>query len=679
MKKKLLILLSLILAHVALHAATEAASTTTSATQKEAAPLITVEDFFKNPTKFSFRISPKGDYLAYLAPWNTRMNIFVQKIGSPDAIRITSATERDINSFIWVNNQKIVYLQDNKGDENYHLYVIDRDGSNFKSLTPFEGVRVGIVDDLIEADRENEILIKMNKEDPHYFDVYNANIATGELKLIEKNPGNIQGWVTDHKGDIRMAIESDGVNEKILYRHSPKDPWKEIINTDFREAFSPIVFTPDNQHIYAATNIGRDKDVIIEYDPETQKEIEVIYQHPTVDVDGASYSIKKKKLVGVSFIEDKQQLVYFDEDRKKMQTWLESKLPGVQIFPTSTNLEEDKFIIATFSDTKPGVYYFYDNDKQSLEKIAETYPWLPTDQLASTQPITFQARDGLMLHGYLTLPKGVDPKNLPFIINPHGGPWTRDAWGYNPITQLFANRGYGVLQINYRGSTGYGRAFWEKGFKEWGKAMQNDLSDGVAWLIKQGYANPKHIGIFGGSYGGYAVLAGLAFTPELYACGIDIVGPSNIFTLLESLPPYWETGRQKLYAMIGDPEKDKQLLKEVSPLFHVQNIKAPLLIVQGANDPRVKQRESDQIVEELKKRNIDVQYILNENEGHGFHNEENQIQLYKDIEIFLNKHLGGRKTTTTAAANATTTPATTATATTATAESTDTTVPESKH
>lgn len=637
MKKKLLIRLALVLMPIALLIEAQAAT--------ELPPLIPVEDFFRKPTKAGFQISPKGDYLAYAAPWNSRMNIYVQKIDSKDeAVRVTSATERDVGGFTWVNDNQIAYVQDEKGDENFHLFIVDHDGKNFKTLTPFEKVRVSIVDNLIEAGIKDEILIGMNKEDPRYFDVYRVNVKTGELKLIEKNPANVTGWVTDHKGEIRMALQSDGVNDKVFYRLTSKDPWKEIINTDFRESFSPLVFTPDNQRIYAASNIGRDKAVIVEYDPNTQKELSVIYENPTVDIENAIYSIAKKKLVGVSFIENKPKVVYLDTDYQNMQNWLESKLPGVEVVASDSNLAEDKFIVATYSDTKPGVFYFYDVKKQTLEKITETYPWLKPEQLAPIQPIIFQARDGLTLHGYLTLPNGVDPKNLPFVIHPHGGPWVRDDWGYDPIVQFLANRGYGVLQINYRGSTGYGRAFWEKGFKQWGKgSMQHDISDGVAWLIKQGYADPKRIGIVGGSYGGYAVLAGLAFTPELYACGIDIVGPSSLFTLLESIPPYWEPGRQKLYAMVGDPEKDEQLLKDISPLFHVQNIKAPLMIVQGANDPRVKQRESDQIVEELKKRNIDVHYILNQDEGHGFHNEENRISVFKEIEAFLSEHLGGRK------------------------------------
>jgi dipeptidyl aminopeptidase/acylaminoacyl peptidase len=309
---------------------------------------------------------------------------------------------------------------------------------------------------------------------------------------------------------------------------------------------------------------------------------------------------------------------------------------------TGMSRAERRVIVRTFSDKSLGACYLYEPSSGRLEKLAELSPWLNEAEMADVQPIRFTSRDGLTIHGYLALPRGARPVNLPILVNPHGGPWARDVWGFDPETQFLANRGVGVLQINFRGSTGYGKAFWEAGFKQWGGKMQDDISDGVHWLVRQGIADPKRIAIYGASYGGYAALAGLAFTPDLYACGIDYVGVSNIFTLLETLPPYWELGRRMMYEMVGDPVKDRELLRQVSPVFHADRISAPLLVAQGANDPRVKKAESDQIVQALRQRGVAVEYIVKNNEGHGFHNEENRFDFYRRMESFLARHLGSR-------------------------------------
>ena len=304
--------------------------------------------------------------------------------------------------------------------------------------------------------------------------------------------------------------------------------------------------------------------------------------------------------------------------------------------------EEEKFIVRTYSDRSRGAYWYYDSRTDELRKLADVSPWLEEEKLASMVPVRIPARDGLELPAYLTLPPGYEPKGLPAVLYVHGGPWARDTWGFDGTAQFLANRGYAVLQVNFRGSTGYGREFWEKSFKQWGKAMQDDLTDSAKWLVEEGIANPGKIAIYGGSYGGYAALAGMAFTPDVYAAGISFVGPSNLFTLLDSVPPYWKPFRQMQYEMIGDPEKEEALLRAASPLFSADHIKAPLLIAQGANDPRVKKAESDQIVQALQERGIDVPYVLKENEGHGFANEENRLYFYRTVERFLAKHLGGR-------------------------------------
>lgn len=601
---------------------------------------IPLKDFFKNPEKAGYSISPNGKFIAYLAPHNSRMNIFVQEIGSETSKRITDASERDILDYFWGNDRTILFLKDNAGDENFHLYSVDIEGMNKKDLTPFEKVKCQIVDELEESD--TEILIELNKRVPEAFDVYRLNYETNKLDMIAENPGNISGWVTDHEGKIRAAVTTDGVNRSILYRETENNPFKPVITTSFKETLLPLFFTFDNKHIYASSNIGRDKSAIIKYDITGGREIEVIYENPDVDVSNLNFSRKRKVLTTITYFTWKREREFLDEEMKKVIKRLEKELGGYEIAVTDADDNEEKFIIRTYSDRSLGANYLYDKTTDKLTKISDVSPWINEDEMCEMKPVKYTARDGLIINGYLTLPAGVEPGNLPVVVNPHGGPWVRDNWGFNPEVQFLANRGYAVLQMNFRGSTGYGRKFWESSFKQWGKKMQDDITDGVNWLIEQGIADPKKIAIYGGSYGGYAVLAGLTFTPEVYAAGVDYVGVSNIFTFLNSIPLYWKQYLETLYEMVGNPETDMQMLRDISPVFHVNNIKAPLFIAQGRMDPRVNVNESDQMVEALKKRGIDVPYMVKDNEGHGFHNEENRFDFYGAMEEFLAKHLLGK-------------------------------------
>lgn len=609
-------------------------------TKESLAPLIPMKDFFRNPTKVAYQISPNGEYLAFMQPWENRLNVFVEKIGSGQATRVTSAKARDIAGYAWKGDNRIVYIQDTGGDENYRLFAVGIDGSNPKDLTPFEKVRAQIIDRLER--NENEILVSLNKRVPQVFDVYRINVNTGEMEMIAENPGNYTGWATDWDGKLRIAVTTDGVNSTLMFRNTEADKFEPLVTTSFRETISPLLFTADNKQLYVATNIGRDKTAIVKYDVEAKKELEKIYENPEVDVTNLLSSRKRRAILGVSYNTDKNHYYFIDKQRGETQKDLERRLPGYEVRLAGCNLEEDKCLVRTFSDRSLGAYYFYDLKSKDLKKLADVSPWLNEQDLVPQKPIKYQSRDGLTINGYLTLPKGVPARNLPVVVNPHGGPWYRDQWGFNPEVQFLANRGYAVLQVNFRGSTGYGRKFWEASFKQWGKTMQDDITDGVQWLIKQGIADPKRIGIYGGSYGGYATLAGLVYTPDLYAAGVDYVGVSNLFTFLKSIPPYWKPYLEMLYEMIGDPVKDKELLTAASPVFHSDKIKVPLLIAQGANDPRVNKAESDQMVEALKKRGIEVPYIVKANEGHGFANEENRFEFYRAMEEFLGKHLGGR-------------------------------------
>ena len=597
-----------------------------------------LRDFFKNPEQTAHQLSPDGKYLAFLAPnEQRRMNVHVQAIGSKDFKRITNETARSIAGYFWKGNDRLLYVKDFGGDENFHVVSIDKAGKDLKDLTPFEKIHARIVDDL--EDHPTDILIAHNKRDAKIFDVYRINTVTGDSKVVAENPGNVTEWKTDHDGKLRVAIKIDGVNSSILYRTDETEPFKTILTTNFREKVNPLFFTFDNKKLYTASNRGRDKAAIVVLNPETAKEEEVLFEHPEVDVDDLHYSRRRKLLTAVSYTTWKKKRKFLNNETESIYQVLKSKLPGYEIDLASHNKEEDKFIVATYNDRNRGARYLFDTKTKELSKIADLSPWLNENDLAQMKPISYASRDGLTIHGYLTLPNGKTHKSLSVIIHPHGGPWVRDRWGFNPIVQFLANRGYAVFQPNFRGSTGYGRKFWEISFKQWGKTMQDDVTDGVHWLVKEGIADPKRICIFGGSYGGYATLAGITFTPDLYACAIDFVGVSNLFTFMKTIPPYWMPELEMAYEMIGHPEKDKELLTSASPVFHVDKIKAPLLIAQGAKDPRVNKAESDQIVEALKKRGSHVEYMVKENEGHGFNNEENRFEFYEAMERFLAQHL----------------------------------------
>jgi dipeptidyl aminopeptidase/acylaminoacyl peptidase len=613
-------------------------------------PLIPMRDFFRNPEQVGYELSPNGEYVAYLAPWQSRLNVHVQKVGLQAAadqapVRVTSATARDIMGFTWKGSDRLVYVQDTGGDENYRLYAVGIDGSNPKDLTPFPGIQTRFVDPL--EDNDSEMLISLNRRDPRVFDVYRVNVDTGDLALIAENPGNITGWMTDNLGRLRVASTADGVNTSVLYRATEADTFRTLLTTSFKDQFNPLYFSFDDRLLYVSSNLDRDKAAIYRYDPERGELLDLVYEHPEVDVQNLLRSRARKVFTGVAFTTDQTGYHFFDDQRRKLQERLEQQLPGYEVALVSTSRDEQKALVVTYSDRSMGSYYFYDVAADKLRKLADVSPWLKEEWMAEMKPISYRSRDGLTIHGYLTLPSGKEPRNLPVVVNPHGGPWYRDRWGFDPESQFLANRGYAVLKVNFRGSTGYGKAFWEASTKQWGKAMQDDISDGVRWLIDQGIADPKRVAIYGGSYGGYATLAGLAFTPELYACGVDYVGVSNLFTFLNSLPPYWEPMRRMWYELIGNPETEKDLLTAASPIFHVDRIRAPLLVAQGANDPRVKQAESEQIVAALRQRGIDVEYILKENEGHGFLLEENRFEFYRAMERFLGKHLGGRVEATT--------------------------------
>lgn len=627
---------------VAAFMATTLLLTSCKSNKVEKAPLIPLKDFFKNPERTAYKISPDGNFYSYLAPFESRMNIFVQEIGSDSAIRLTGETDRDIAGYFWANNSRLLYLKDSGGDENFKLYGVNTDGTQQICFTDFPGVRTQIIDDL--EDIPEYVIIGLNKRNPQVFDAYRLNIVTGEMEMIAENPGNIVGWMTDHDGKLRVAsaMAADGISTQLLYRETESQPFQVILTSSFKDQLSPQFFTFDNKNLYVSTNLGRDKAVIAEFDPATGQEISVLYENPDYDVEALSYSRKRKVLTAASYESHKRERHFFDEQSKAIFDRLALDLGNYEIAITSYNKEENKIIVRTYSDRSLGAYYLYDLAADKLEKIADVSPWLNEEHMAQVFPVQYTSRDGLTIHGYLTLPKGFTPEtanSLPVIINPHGGPWARDSWGFNPEIQFLANRGYAVFQMNFRGSTGYGKDFWMRSFKQWGLAMQDDITDGVNWLVSKGIADPTRIAIYGASYGGYATLQGIVKDPQLYAAAVDYVGVSNLFTFMNTIPPYWKPFLEMMYEMVGNPGQDSLLLAQNSPALNADKIVTPLFIAQGANDPRVNKAESDQMVEALKARNIEVEYMVKDNEGHGFSNEENQFEFYEAMENFLARHL----------------------------------------
>ncbi|KUF32481.1 MULTISPECIES: S9 family peptidase [unclassified Lysinibacillus] len=598
---------------------------------------ISVEDFMKNPGNFGYELSPDGNYITFASAWNNRSNVFVKKMNDDsEPVRVSNSKDRDIAGFFWKENS-LLYLKDKGGDENFHIYSTTFNGSKEKDLTPYPNVTVGILSGLQGV--KDEILIMMNKEDATVFDVYKLNVKTGKTKHVAKNPGNITNWLADRNGNVRVAVATDGVAGTILYRDSEKDEFKPFIEVEAGDEVVPLAFSKDNQTIYATSNKGRDKVEVVKYDLEGNEK--VIMSNDEVDVSGVLYSAEQDKLLYGAYVTDKLHYQFFDKKFEKLFRKIQNKL-GVhesELGINDYNKEMTKFIVSVSSDTVYGKYYYYDSITGDLTELATLSPWLKPEGLAEMHPISYKSRDGLTINGYLTLPKNQEAKDLPLIVNPHGGPWARDMWGFNPEVQLLANRGYAVLQVNFRSSTGYGKEFLQAGNKQWGLKIQDDITDGVQWAIDQGIADPERIGIYGASFGGYATLAGITYTPDLYAAAVDYVGVSNIFTLLNTIPPYWETMRNLFYERVGHPEKDKDLLTAVSPIFHADKIKTPLFVAQGANDPRVNKAESDQIVEALRARGVDVEYMLKDNEGHGFANEENRIEFYNAMVKFFDSHL----------------------------------------
>jgi len=607
----------------------------------ELPPLIPREVLFGNPEKANPQISPDGRKLAYLAPHNGVLNVWVRTIGANDDQVVTSDKKRGIRMYFWQeDSEHILYIQDRDGDENWHLYQTSLKTKTTRDLTPFEGVQAQVV--ATDPQFPDEILVALNLRDRRWHDVYRINLKTGAVQMDTENPGDVFQWVADNRLQVRAAVAftPDG-GTLIRVRENATSPWRELMRWGPDETFGGVVgFTPENRGLWIISSVEANAARLLEVDLATGKRT-VLAEDPQYDVNDVMIHPKTRRLEAVQFIRARREWQLVDPAVRADFELLRAERDG-DLSIVSRDREDRTWIVSYLMDDGPVYYYAYDRAARRLRLLFSNRPALERYQLAKMRPISFTARDGMTLHGYLTLPVGVPPRNLPMVVLVHGGPWSRDVWGFDPIVQWLANRGYAVLQVNFRGSTGYGKAYLNAGDREWAGKMHTDLIDGKNWAVREGYADPRRVCIMGGSYGGYATLVGLAFTPDDFACGVDIVGPSNLVTLLRSIPPYWAPIKAIFDKRLGKVETDEEFLKSRSPLFRADQIKAPLLIAHGANDPRVKKAESDQIVQTLRAKNIPVTYVVYPDEGHGFARPENRLDFFGRAEEFLAAHLGGR-------------------------------------
>jgi dipeptidyl aminopeptidase/acylaminoacyl peptidase len=620
--------------------------------------LISVEDFFAPPVQAAATISPDGTRIAFLAPWKNRLNVWVQGLDSDEPARCVTADEtRSVLSYEWTDDPRwLLYLQDKGGDENWRTYRVDLDDPDAPAvdLTPFPGAK-----SLFElpGGLPGKAIVHSNKRNAELMDVYELDIATGELSLLAENPGTVAGWLSSRNGDLfAMALTSEGDVELFQWDTATATLRSIAVydGADYPTGVFPMVVTPDEAGIWLGSNVGTDRTRLVRLDVATGKET-AVDSHPRFDLDprGQIWPIlpqplilsrRTGELLGVRYLGERQVIQAVDAGFADVLAKLE-KLSDGDVAALSSDESGQRWIVSFTHDREPGLTYFYDHETGESRLLFRPYPHLDPEALAPMTPITIPSRDGLDLHGYLTLPVGVEPEGLPMVLLVHGGPWARDAWQFNPEVQLLANRGYAVLQVNFRGSTGYGKAFVKAGIGEFAGKMHDDLIDAVNWAVDQGYADRDRVAIFGGSYGGYATLVGVTFTPDVFAAAIDYVGISSLVNFMRTLPA---TARRHLannwHLFVGNPDDSAQEADMLarSPITRVDQIRTPLMVIQGANDSRVVQAESDNLVEALRARGVEVEYMVKHDEGHGFLNPENLIDMYQAIDRFLAEHLGGR-------------------------------------
>jgi len=581
--------------------------------------------------------------LSYLAPLDGVLNVWVGLRGQNVFRPVTRDRDRGIRVYYWAHDARhVLFLQDTGGDENWRLYAVDVETLAQRELTPFPGVQVQLIEHVKHF--PDVVMLGINRDDPRLHDVYRLHLPTGQLDLVERNPGNVVGWLTDANLHVRGALATgDNAGLDLLIRAGPGDPWSPAVRWDTADAMTsgPVAFARDGRSVILRDSRDANAARLVQLDLELGT-TRVLAADPVYDTAEVMIHPDSYEAQMVSFIRDRREWQVLDPAIQDDVATIARLRDGDFMIYGRTDAD-DLWIVGFTEDDAPSSYYAYDRPSRQGTFLFSARPDLERYALASMEPVSLTSRDGLPLHGYLTCPPGIDRRELPLVLNVHGGPWHRDVWGYDPEAQWLANRGYACLQVNFRGSTGYGKDFLNAGDREWGGKMHDDLVDAVRWAIDRGVADPTRIAIYGGSYGGYAALVGATFTPDLFRCAVSIVGPSNLITFIQSIPPYWSSYLSMLHRRVGHPEFEAEFLTARSPLTYVDRIRIPLLIAQGANDPRVKRAESEQIVAAMRNRGIEHEYVVFEDEGHGFAKPQNRLRFYAAAERFLARHLGGRR------------------------------------
>jgi dipeptidyl aminopeptidase/acylaminoacyl peptidase len=601
---------------------------------------IPVDDFFKTQDKAYYRISPDGKSLSYLKLQDKKLDLFVEDLATGNSVQLTHLNQKSISFHFWTsNNELIYYTEDESKERKSDIFVINKDGSKQVQLSANEKNRLRVIEDQLIDDKY--IIVASNKRDSTVFDVYRLNVRNGKMDIAAKNPGNVTEWMTDNRGVLKIAVASDGVNETLMYRENENQAFAPVITNNFETTLQPIAFSEDQSNIlYAISNVNRDKNALVALDLKTGKEKQVLFANDTLNVVDAKYSRPQKKMLFVTCETWKKEKYYLDDSTKNTYSKIDQLLPGTEWKIMDKDKMDKVFVVRTFTDKNPGSYYLYIASENKLKKLTDISPSIKQEDMSSMKPICFKSRDKLTINGYLTLPKNKKAINLPVVVLPHNGPGGRNSWGYNAEVQFLANRGYAVLQVNYRGSTGYGKSFYAAGFKQWSDKIQEDVNDGVKWLIAQKIANPKKIAIYGNGFGGYIALNCLYKNPDLYKCGGSNSGVINLFSYLKTIPPFLKANLQMYYEIVGNPVTDTDYMRFASPVFHADRFKSPIFIAQNPKDPRVNVAEGVQFIKELKKRNVQVTYIEKEEGPNPVMRQQGRTALYKALEEFLQENLG---------------------------------------
>ncbi|VTR44382.1 Prolyl tripeptidyl peptidase precursor [Sphingobacterium thalpophilum] len=600
---------------------------------------IPINHFFSTPEKSSFKISPDGRYIAYIGIDNHCKNIYIIDLQHQDSSKqLTYQNDINVKSFVWNSSSKISFLTEQSSQDSLRLYAVDIKTDKIWPLIKPVRARFRWVHATVSAD--GSFIAGINDRDSSLFDLYRIYLDGRPRELVLQNPGNMSSWIVSTDGQVRLAIANDSVQQSVLYRTSEKESFKEIVRCDVESSFTPLGYQDSAQSvIYALSNINRDKLALVSYDLSHQRELGELFSHKEVDMSPGGYFSEQNRLLFVNYTTSRQGRHFFDVATKKKYDQLAEQIEGFEFQVLNTDVSGDRIIIKTYTDVNPGGIYFYDFRTKKLTKLADNNPDLKDKELSPNEFVTYKARDGQQITGYLTYPVHSNRKNLPMVVLPHDGPNGREVWGFDNEAQFLANRGYLVFQMNYRGSTGFGKKFWTAGFKEWGGKIQDDITDGVKWLIKEGIADGNRIAIVGKGFGGYSALHAACFNSDLYKCAASYSGYTNLFTYFRDIPPYFKSYVQKMYQIVGNPIREAELFKNISPVFHSDKVRIPVLLAQGGKDRFSSVTDANQFVQKLKNNHIPVQYFLKEDEDRTFKKDENVFGYYNELERFLAKYL----------------------------------------